>query len=135
MSLRDQFLSSGQSLDIWEAFILSVESLNLIYKKNIDWFNLPQYSHFYGPMGLTPLSLYKEYAIEYFEIVKKIIKTVHNPFVILNPGAVAISDRWVGYLAERFYPFFLHIRKATKFQIPIALLHEANSTQESALNN
>jgi len=125
VSLRDQFLSSEQSIDIWELFIRTVSSLNPEYRKNIDWFDLPQYSHFYGPMGLTPSSLYKEYANEYFEVIKIMLKSIKNPFFILNYNAVSLSDRWIGYLAERFYPFFLHIRRVSTFEVPIALLHEA----------
>lgn len=126
--INKQFIDAQQSTEIWEAFINAVESLSMEYKRNIDWFSLPQYSHFYGPMGLTPLVLYKEYIYEYIEIVKIILKTVQCPFFIIDPAAGSYSDRWIGYLAERFYPFFLHIRKVTKFQVPIALVYEPVST-------
>ena len=124
ISLRDQFLKSGQSIEIWDAFISATSSINLEYKKNIGWFDLPQYSHYFGPAGLTPLGMYKEYANEYFEIVKFILNSISNPFIIIDPASSAKSDRWIGYLAERFYPFFLHMRKASKFQLPVALLCE-----------
>lgn len=120
-SVKSQFLES-QRADIWDHFIDSLVTVVPKYKPWLGWFDLENQCHFCGPMGLTPLAMFKDYADQYLRIIADMLKWVDNPFVCLDEKAQAKTDRWIGYLAERFYPFFLFVNNVKTYQVPMILL-------------
>lgn len=123
-SIREQFLHPDQLETVWDAFIEAVAEILPQYRRYLPWFDSHHLSHFFGPMGMTPLGMYKEYADIYIKIVDYILRNVRNPFIVIDPLAQTKTDRWVGYLAERFYAFFLHVNAVRKFEVPVVLLEE-----------
>jgi hypothetical protein len=122
-SVKSQFLDT-QREDIWNHFIDSIATVVPEYKRWLGWFELENQCHFCGPMGLTPLPMFKEYSDMYIRIIADILRWVENPFLCLDQNAEAKTDRWIGYLAERFYPFFLFVNNVKTYQVPMILLTE-----------
>ena len=120
-SVKSQFLET-QRADIWEHFIASIARTIPEYKPWLGWFELENQCHFCGPMGLTPLAMFKDYADMYMRIITDMLKHVESPFLCLDERAQAKTDRWIGYLAERFYPFFLFVNNVKTYQVPMILL-------------
>ena len=58
----------------------------------------------------------------YIRIITDMLMHVENPFMCLDDYAQAKTDRWIGYLAERFYPFFLFVNKVKTYEVPMILL-------------
>lgn len=126
-SIKSQFLES-QRADIWDHFIDSLVTVAPEYKPWLGWFDLENQCHFCGPMGLTPLAMFKEYADQYLRIIADMLQWVDNPFLCLDEKAQARTDRWIGYLAERFYPFFLFVNNVKTYQVPMILLTDPPET-------
>ena len=125
-SVKSQFLET-QREEIWNHFIDSIATVVPEYKRWLGWFELENQCHFCGPMGLTPLPMLKDYADMYIRIIADILKWVENPFLCIDDHASAKTDRWIGYLAERFYPFFLFVNNVKTYQVPMILLSEPQS--------
>ena len=120
-SVKSQFLET-QREDIWDHFIASIARTIPEYKRWLGWFDLENHCHFCGPMGLTPLAMFKDYADMYVRVIIDMLKEVQDPFLCLDETAQAKTDRWIGYLAERFYPFFLFVNNVKTYQVPMILL-------------
>lgn len=120
-SIKSQFLIS-QREDIWNHFIDSIATVVPEYKRWLGWFELENDCHFCGPMGLTPLPMFKEYADMYMRIITHMLRSVENPFLCLDEHAPSKTDRWIGYMAERFYPFFLFVNNVKTYQVPMIML-------------
>lgn len=120
-SVKDQYLAS-QIRSIWELFIDCIAEIAPQFKRYFGWFELTYTSLFFGPMGMTPLGLFKEYADSYAMIVALMCMRAEKPFLVIDETARYRTDRWIGYLAERYYPFFLFANKVTSFQVPTVFL-------------
>ena len=132
-SIKSQFLRS-QRPEIWTHFIDSIARVVPEYKRWLGWFELENETHVCGPMGLTHLPMFKEYADMYIRIVVDMLKWVENPFLCTDDQAHAKTDRWIGYLAERFYPFFLFVNNVKIYQVPMIFLADPSLVQNSAMN-
>jgi hypothetical protein len=115
-SVKSQYLDTQDAV-IWEAFIDAIAELAPEYRNKLNWFDLTYSLSAFGPMGLTPLKAYKEYADIYFRIVRFIVSNVPDCFVAKDSSARYKTDRWVGFLAERFYPFFIFANRMTSFEV------------------
>ena len=120
-SVKSQFLET-QREDVWTHFIDSIATVVPEYKRWLGWFELENQCHFCGPMGLTPLPMFKDYADMYIRIIADVLRWLDDPFLCLDEHAQAKTDRWIGYLAERFYPFFLFVNNVKTYQVPMILL-------------
>jgi hypothetical protein len=122
-SVKIQYLET-QDAAIWNAFIQGIAELAPEYRNKLNWFDQACAFSAFGPMGLTPLNAYKDYADTYFKVVDFIVKNVPDCFVVRDGGARYKTDRWVGYLAERFYPFFIFANEMTPFEVNTVELFE-----------
>jgi hypothetical protein len=122
-SVKSQYLET-QDAAVWEAFMDGIAELAPEYKNKLNWFDEAYSFSAFGPMGLAPLNAYKEYADIYFKIVAFILKNVPNCFVVRDRSARYKTDRWIGYLAERFYPFFIFANGMTPFEVNTVELFE-----------
>lgn len=125
-SVKSQFLET-QRIEIWEQFIDSVARIVPEYKPWLGWFDLENHCHFCGPMGLTPLAMFKDYSDMYIRIIADMLPRLQDPFLCVDENAPAKTDRWIGYLAERFYPFFLFVNNIKTYQIPMVLLTDVQT--------
>ncbi|HQT89636.1 MAG TPA: DUF4422 domain-containing protein [Acidiphilium sp.] len=121
VSVKEQYLVS-QIKTIWELFIDCIGDVVPQFKRYLRWFDLTYTSLYFGPMGMTPLGLFKEYADSYAKIVALMCIRAEKPFLVIDEAARYRTDRWIGYLAERYYPFFLFASKVTSFQVPTVFL-------------
>lgn len=124
-TISEQYLNSNQLEPVWGAFLEGIAQTTPEYKDKLNWFDLHQPSHFFGPMGMNPIGLFKEYADAYLKVVKFVLENTADPFHVLDWGNQNRSDRWMGFLAERFYPFFLYANRISKFEVPVVLFREA----------
>ncbi len=122
ISVKNQFLDCGQIPEIWDAFINAINAVTPEHNAYLNWFDFPQPVHFCGPMGLTRIDIFKSYIANYIEIIKFILLNVESPFKVLDVAAETKSDRWIGYLGERYYAFFLYAINAKRFEIPAVRL-------------
>jgi hypothetical protein len=122
VSIEDQYLES-QRKDLWLLFIACLVEVVPEYKYKINWFKISYNNFFFGPMGMTPLGIFKEYADIYSRIIALMCQRAEFPFVPMDQNAIMKTDRWVGYLAERFYPFFLFVNKLSYYNVPTIYLH------------
>jgi hypothetical protein len=93
------------------------------YKRRMAWFDMNHNNIFCGPMGLTPIGMFREYAEIYLKIIEAICQAAPDPFRIIDPKHSSKSDRWIGYLAERFYPYFLFVNHVNAYEVPMVLLN------------
>ncbi len=121
LSVRDQYLEE-QLQSTWDLFIDCVAEVVPEHRHLLPWFDLTFTASFCGPMGMTPLGIFKEYADSYARIVSLMCQRAERPFVVVDPNARMKTDRWIGYLAERYYPFFLFANRLTTFQVPTVYL-------------
>ena len=128
-SIRKQFIGD-QRQDLWNHFIDSIATVVPEYKRWLGWFDLENQIHFYGPMGLTPLLMFKDYADMYIRIITEVLRRVENPFLCLDDQARYKTDRWIGYLAERFYPFFLFVNNVKTYHVPTVFLSDPPSSRD-----
>ena len=122
-SVKAQYLQT-QDAGIWNAFIDGLSQLAPEYSSKLSWFDDARAFNAFGPMGLTPLGAYKEYADLYFRIVAFIVRNVPNCFAVRDERARYRTDRWVGFLAERFYPFFIFANAMSTFEVNTVELFE-----------
>jgi hypothetical protein len=122
-SVKSQFLET-QRVDVWEIFIQSIADVVPEYRKWLGWFEIENFSYFCGPMGLMPLSIFKEYSDIFIKIVSSMLTKVENPFLCLDPASPVRTDRWIGYLSERFYPFFVFVNRVKVYEVPMILLND-----------
>ena len=127
-SVENQFLLN-QNAEIWKLFLEAVFTLGASYSKYIDWFKIQNFCNYYGPMGLIPFTMFKDYQEQYMACVSYILKHSSNPFALLNHdesihtiGNAVRTDRWIGYCAERFFPFFLFVNNVRTYETPVVLL-------------
>ena len=131
-TVKTQFISD-QRVDVWEHFIDSICTIVPEYKPWVNWFNLEHQVHFCGPMGLTPLPMFKDYADMYSRIISNMLLNVEAPFICCNENARSKTDRWIGYMAERFYPFFLFVNNVKIYQVPMVRLTDPLPPQRGPL--
>jgi hypothetical protein len=124
-NIETQFKAS-QRRDIWDLFIQAIAETAPEYKKYLKWFELESFCSYAGPMGLTPLVMFKEYSDIYIRIIENILQKVEQPFMVIDENARSRTDRWIGYLAERFYPFFLFVNHVNTYEVPTILLTDNN---------
>jgi len=120
-SVREQFIES-QPKEIWELFLECINEVTPEFSNRIKWFDIEKNSIYFGPMGMTPLKIFKEYADSYSKIVSLMCQRASNPFILNDESTRMKTDRWIGYLAERYYPFFLFCNKITTYQVPTLFL-------------
>lgn len=120
-TVREQFIEAHPK-KIWDLFIECIVEICPEYKKKINWFNIQNNNIYFGPMGMTKLSIFKEYADSYIKIVSMMCQRANDLFIVDNRNIQLRDDRWIGYLAERYYPFFLFANNLTSFQVPTLFL-------------
>jgi hypothetical protein len=121
-TMGEQYLGEKQIAEIWWLFLECVAAVAPEYKKHMAWFDMNHHHIFCGPMGLTPIGMFREYADIYLQIITLICNNVEQPFRITDPNHTSKSDRWIGYLAERFYPYFLFVNRVNAYEVPMVLL-------------
>lgn len=123
-SVADQFIQAHKIPEIWFLFIACIAEVAPEYKSKLGWFDMAFSANYCGPMGMNPLGLFKEYSDTYFKILSMVLKNCSDPWALSDPNApiTHISDRWMGFLAERFYPFFLFANKISTFEVQGTLL-------------
>ena len=121
-TLTEQYLAEKQIEEIWWLFLQCICDVAPEYRKGIAWFDMSHSNIFCGPMGFTPIGLFREYSDIYIKIIEKILKNTSDPFRIMDENHSSKSDRWIGYLAERFYPYFLFVNRINCFEVPMVLL-------------
>jgi hypothetical protein len=118
-----QFLVD-QNEEVWELFIEAISSTLPELRPYLKWFDLQSHVSYLGPIGFVPLNLFKDYADSYIKILRFMMKNLDNPFHINGINPVSSSDRWIGFLAERFFPFYIFANKISKFGVPTVILKE-----------
>ncbi len=131
-TVKTQFISNQGRVDIWDNFIDSICLVAPEYKPWINWFNLENQVHYCGPMGLTPLPMFKEYADMYSRIIANMLQNIEDPFLCSDDNLRFKSDRWIGYMAERFYPFFLFVNNVKIYQVPMVHLADPKDFETNA---
>jgi hypothetical protein len=120
-NIKEQFLNN-QSAEIWSVFIDAIEATAPGFARHLKWFELESYCSYFGPMGFVPRSMFQEYSEMYIKIVSYMLANLADPFRVMDETSVSRSDRWIGYLAERFFAFYLFVYKVRTYEVPTVLL-------------
>jgi hypothetical protein len=73
---------------------------------------------------MNPLGIFKDYVDIYTRVIRLMLQRLENPWEIKNPHQDALSDRWIGWLSERFYAF-IFANNLSVYEVPIAFLEQA----------
>jgi hypothetical protein len=103
------------------------------YKPKLKWFDISYSGNFCGPMGMNPLGVFKDYVDIYTRVIRLMLQRLENPWEIKNPNQDALSDRWIGWLSERFYAFFIFANNLSVYEVPIVFLEEKDKNNNFML--
>jgi len=123
-SIAHEFIRPHDSYGIWQMFLTCLSEIAPEYKPKLKWFDISYSGNFCGPMGMNPLGVFKDYVDIYTRVIRLMLQRLENPWEIKNPNKEALSDRWVGWLSERFYAFFIFANNLSVYEVPIVFLEE-----------
>lgn len=121
-SVATQFIVSTKLPEIWTLFLACLAEVAPEYAAKFEWFEMSFEAHCCGPMGINRLSHFKEYADIYFRVLSLMLSRAENPWDIKDPLAGDLSDRWIGFVAERFYAYFLFVNRLSVYEVPMVFL-------------
>jgi hypothetical protein len=124
-SIAEEFVRPHDAYGIWQMFLNCLAEIAPEYKPKLKWFDFSYSGNFCGPMGMNPLGIFKDYVDIYTRVIRLMLQRLENPWEINNPYQDALSDRWIGWLSERFYAFFIFANNLSVYEVPIAFLEEA----------
>ncbi len=115
MSLTQQYLNCHRRED-WDIFLQALYETCQDFQSSVSWFDLETEAHLYNMM-IAPKAFVDAYMLRLFAVTDWMER--QKPFPIER-----YQCRVPSFIAERFFSFYLHVTRARRFEVPVAILDE-----------
>lgn len=115
LSLRDQYCRH-HAAENWEVFVAHLAELGSEFRDALPWLNVCRFMHLYHMFVLR----WEDFD-EYMSMLTQLLERMDPDIVCPSEGYQA---RVPAYLTERFFNFYLHVKRMRTICVPVCLLEK-----------